>query len=164
MTTTMSLMEANNRGFTREPLYRVHLPEALIGDNWVMVDGTAYDLLHLVRFHGWSALELVKQTLQAQRNRLEYHVDECDDDRGFYMDSEGGPNWILAAIHIQLEQVQQSERVLEAWLEQVWISRDGQPILKPEHLKTAREIWPDGMQASTAPYVARTPRRRRKTQ
>jgi hypothetical protein len=108
----LSAMLVNRR---TEPRFSFELPEPLYTDNWIMVEGQAYDLLSLLRYYGWSAFEAAEADLAHQEQELDYHEMEIEDDRSFYMAADGGANWIVGAMREQTEHVKASQRVLHVW-------------------------------------------------
>jgi hypothetical protein len=123
------------------PRFTLTLPGVLRTDNWVMVEGTAVDLYWLLQYHGWAAFEALGVALEAQEQRLDYHVEEIRDDHSFYSDAKGDPNWIVAALNAQIEQVRQSWRVWFRWsyfYQNKALTLRAVPVRKPRVSRPAR--------------------------
>jgi hypothetical protein len=140
-----------------DPRFEIELPRELYSDNWVMVEGRALDLNNLMRSFGWEAIEVVSDALRAQEQELDYHEMEIEDDRGFYMDEEGGANWIVGAIYQQMEQVKASWKVLHRWGHNHQLGNIGVTALPPKPPRRPRQTRPERLVVQTLPLTETIP-------
>jgi hypothetical protein len=91
------------------------LPELLVGDNWVLVNGVPLDLLFVLRWYGWEGFDAVLEALGQAEAELDNHQLEIEDDAGFYMAADGGANWIVKAIDRQQQYLRHSRAIWGRW-------------------------------------------------
>jgi hypothetical protein len=108
----------------RQWLYDVHIDPEVVKDTWIFVGGIAIDLTDAVRWNGMGVLGEYEAQLKTELDKAEYHLEEMDDDIGFYLDSDGHLSWIIEQCRIHSRSVMRSLSILTRF-------RESNPVVIP---------------------------------